>query len=165
VVKLAVIETAKAKKKARSNLRVSQDDLRRYQEIYRAVEGVLDDHQVVAMGIEVYQAGFQGAQGQRRGGGAASKTLGVYGMLVGLGTSRRLFVSPGLPSDVKRRFVGKQSASKAEVVERMCSAVEGLREALEGFPKTKREHVADAAAHAVLVLDEMDEARIRMGLG
>lgn len=164
VVRSELIETQKAPKKNRSSLRVSHDDLRRYSEIYGKASKLVQNHQVVAMGIEVYQPGFQGSGGARRGGGAASKTMAVYGMLLGLGFAHRLFVSAGNPADVKRRFAGRVKASKEEVIERMRGVVVGIGDFLDEVPKTKREHLADAAAHAVLALEELDEARIRLGL-
>jgi len=160
-----VVATKKAEKKSRGGLRVTNDDLRRYTEIFERMDNIFDRYNPTALGVEAYMPGFRGKNDQGfRGGGAATKTLGVYGGLIFWGLARGMYVSPSLPLDLKRRFCGKQSASKIEVEKAMCILVQDLREQLDRILKTKREHVADAAGHAYLVLEEIAKVKLMVGL-
>lgn len=164
-----IIETKKAEKKARSHLRVSADDLRRYTECHAGMENIYRQFNPHAMGIEVYQPGFKsrkkGGEEQFKGSTAGQvKSLAVYGGFVFWALTHGMFVAPFLPSDVKKRFCGKVAASKEEVIHEMCKLVIGLRELLESVPKTKREHIADAAGCAFLVLEEIDKMKIMLGV-
>jgi len=150
--------TAKATKKARNNLRVSADDFRRYKELWSMLEDLRIVHAPYAVGVEAYMP-----QGPR-GGGQASKTLAVYGGVLWWALSRGLFVAPFVPSDLKKRFGGSKSASKEAVEAGLCREVEGLKELIVKIPKTQREHVADAAGHAFLVLEEVYRTKQMLGL-
>ena len=119
------------------------------------------------LGIEVFQPGFRSRSkkgGVAGGTAGAAKTLAVYGGAVFWALTHRLFVAPFLPSDLKRRFCGRQSASKQDVLSGLCQLVDGLEDALSGVTKSKREHVADAAGHAYLALEEIDRMRVVLGL-
>ena len=164
-----VIETKKAEKKERSRLRVTNDDLRRYTETWTGVEAVYNEYEPHALGVEGYLPGFRGKQKEGepkkfRGGGAASKTLAVYGGLIFWALTHRMFVAPFLPADLKRRFCGRKSASKREMIHEMCKLVVGLEEILDSVVKSKQEHLADAAGHAYLVLEEIDQVRLMLGV-
>lgn len=160
-----VVETKKADKKNRSSLRVTNDDLRRYTETWNGMSQIYDEHHPHALGVEAYLPGFKGKnQKKHRGGGAATKTLGVYGGLIFWALTLKMFVAPFLPADLKRRFCGKKSASKADMVREMCGLVVGLEDLLSSVVKSKREHLADAAGHAFLVLEEIDRVRLMLGV-
>ena len=163
-----VVETKKADKKIRSTWRVTNDDLRRYTETWAGVENIYMDYKPHALGVEGYRPGFKPKDEKKskkhRGGGAATKTLAVYGGLIFWALTHRMFVAPFLPDDLKRRFCGRKSASKEEMIKAMCGLVVGLEEMLDAVVKTKREHLADAAGHAFLVLEEIDEMRLMLGL-
>lgn len=163
-----VVETKKADQKIRSKLRVTNDDLRRYTETWAGVENIYMDHKPHALGVEGYRPGFKPKDEKKskkhRGGGAATKTLAVYGGLIFWALTHRMFVAPFLPDDLKRRFCGRKSASKADMVHEMCKLVVDLPEMLDSVVKSKREHLADAAGHAFLVLEEIDEMRLMLGV-
>lgn len=150
--------TEKATKKARNSLRVSADDFRRYKELWLMLEDLRIVYCPYAVGVEAYMP-----QGPR-GGGQATKTLAVYGGVLWWALSRGLFVAPFVPSDLKIRFGGSKSASKEDVEAGLCREVEGLKELIAKIPKTHREHVADAAGHAFLVLEEIQRTKHMLGL-
>lgn len=145
---------------------MSADDLRRYTEAWSGMENIYKQYVPHALGVEVYQPGFlKKSTGQRIGGSAgAVKSMAVYGGLIFWALTHGMFVAPFLPADLKKRFCGKQSASKLEVISEMCQLVVGLEELLALIPKSKREHCADAAGHAYLVLEEIDRVRVMLGL-
>lgn len=162
-----VIQTKKADKKLRNTMRVSADDVRRYTETWSGMEAIYNEHGPHALGVEVFQPGFRkkGGKGQQIGGSAgAVKSMAVYGGLIFWALTHGMFVAPFLPSDLKKRFCGRQSASKQDVISEMCQLVVGLEDLLASIPKSKREHVADGAGHAYLVLEEIDRMRVMLGL-
>lgn len=152
-----VIQTKKADKKLRSNLRVTNDDQRRYKEIWSKLSDIATEYDVYGVGLEAYRV-FEGR------GGNAWKTAVVYGGIIFWAHTRNLYIAPFLPTDLKKRFCDKKSASKKEVENRLCFLIEGLEDKLKKIPKTKREHVADAAGHAFLILEEVAEHRKMLGI-
>jgi len=157
-----VIETKKPKKKARTNLRVTNDDERRYREIWAKLDETYGEFDPYAVGVE----GFRVYQG------SGAKTMAVYGGVLFWAYTRNMYPAVFLPSDLKKRFAGKQSASKFAVEEEMYPLIDGFKATILGrdakgkslFPKTKREHIADAAGHAFLMLEEIDRTRQMLGL-
>jgi Holliday junction resolvasome RuvABC endonuclease subunit len=152
VLSLRVIETEKKSgKKALVATRVSTDDQRRLSEIWEALEEEVADpeRRPFAVGVEAYRP-FAG-----RGGGNAWKSAVAYGFVSSWARARGWPLFVFLPEDLKIAFTRSRSASKEEVAEAMCLKVSGLREKLERLPEVKREHVADAAGHAYLVLVEI----------
>lgn len=152
-----IIETSKAAKKERTNLRVTTDDQRRYREIWAKLSEISGTYHPYAVGLEAYRV-FEGR------GGNAWKTAVVYGGIIFWAHTANLYVTPFLPTDLKKRFCGKLSASKEEVEETLCKLIQGLRELLDSNPKGKREHLADAAGHAYLVMEEVAQHRKLLGL-
>ena len=144
-----LVATQKAKGKERKDVRVSADDARRYREIWNALDALVRAHDVNAIAVETFNA-YQPAA-------SASKTGIVYGLVHGLGLAHGRKILPFRPDDIKREIVGKRSGSKREVQEALCSRVDGFDEAIARFAKTKREHIGDAAALAVLGLGVMTE--------
>lgn len=171
-----VVRTLKAAQKERSHLRVTNDDVRRYQDLFRRVQALLVAHRPHGMGVEAYRVaprfgrklGPGGEAPQDGGGGggagAGAKTMAVYGGIVALGTAMGMYVAPWLPNDLKKRFTGKQSSSKDEVWGAACTVVAGLQDLLGRTAKGFREHLGDAAGHAVLTFEEIDRVRNMLGL-
>lgn len=157
VLLATTVQTKKADKKLRMNLRATNDDQRRYKEIWEKLDEIADKYEISAVGIEAYRV-FSGQ------GGNAWKTAVVYGGILFWCFTRGVYVVPFLPSDLKKRFCDKKNASKKEVEDRISFLVQGMHEALQTIPKTKREHVADAAGHAILALEEVEEYRNIIGL-
>jgi hypothetical protein len=90
--------------------------------------------------------------------------MAVYGGIVALGTALGMYVAPWLPNDLKKRFTNRQSSSKEEVWGSACRLVAGLQEFLAKTSKGLREHLGDAAGHAVLTFEEEDRVRNMLGL-
>lgn len=155
---LTVLRTQKEKKKARNNLRVNVDDLRRNKELFMTFENLRQAFNPYAVGVEVYTT--KGPIG----GGQASKTMGTYMGIVWWAWARALFVAPFLPSDLKKRFCGKKDASKEDVERALYDEITDLRTLIQKVPKTMREHVADGAGHAVLVFEEVERTKKMLGL-
>jgi len=151
------METKPGKKKGSNTLRVTIDDQRRYKEIYTTIDLLCRDFAPFAVGVEAYLIGQQAAS-------SAWKTAVVYGGVLYYAYSQNMFVAPFLPLDLKRRFVGRQSASKLDVAEGLYPLVDGLENMISVLPKTKREHAVDAAGHAFLVFEEIDKTRELLGI-
>jgi len=157
-VRVRVLKTAKTPKKDRSNLRVTNDDVRRYREIWAELDMLARQHDVAAVGVEGYRA-FGAVTG------SATKTLAVYGGILYWAWSRDLFVAPFLPTDLKKAFGRTMAASKAEVREGVGQRVPGLADLFAQVPKGQQEHVGDAAGHALLVLAEIERTWSALGMG
>jgi hypothetical protein len=150
-----VIRTEKAQGKARTRLRATNDDLARYNELADGLDRIYQDYgRPYAMGVEAYHVAP---------GGGAHKTAMVYGGTIFWGRVRGLFVESFLPSDLKRRFCKKLSASKEDVAAALCDHVIGLPGLIEATPKGLREHICDAVGHAVLMLEFRDQEHSRLG--
>lgn len=158
-VAVRMVKTKIAPKKGRSKLRITSDDQRRYKEIRTGLDLIWSEFDPYAVGVEVYT--FNPRQ---KGSIQGIKTMGVYVGTLFWAYSRNLFAAGFMPSDLKRRFCGKQSASKKDVERAMYKQVIGLEEMISAMPKGDQEHLADAAGHAVLVLEETDEVRKMLGL-
>ena len=153
------IKTEKMKRKLRVNFRVTTDDQRRWKEIWGALDAIRGMYEPYALGVEAYVL-----NPRQKGSIFGIKTLGVYTGVLWWGWSRNMYAAGFLPQDLKRRFCGKQSASKKEVEDSILQQVIGLAELLGEIPETLHEHIFDAAGHAVLVLEETDEMRKMLGL-
>jgi len=57
------------------------------------------------------------------------------------------------PREVKQRMKGRQSATKAEIIAAIEDEVAAAELLLDGIPKTRRDHAADAIACALVVRD------------
>jgi Holliday junction resolvasome RuvABC endonuclease subunit len=154
-----VAKTAKAAKKNRSNLRVTSDDTRRYRELCSQLQLFRNEYNPYAVGVEVYTL-----NSRQPGSAGAVKVLGAYTGVIFWAETLGLYVSTFLPNDLKKRFCGVVSASKTAVEKSLYKQVIGLEKLVQDQPKTLREHIADAAGHAVLVLEETDEMRKMLGL-
>jgi Holliday junction resolvasome RuvABC endonuclease subunit len=152
-----VVRTEKAARRRGTNIRVTEDDVRRYREVVAVVDNVYRQFVPVAMGLEAYTV---------KGPSAASWKVGaVYGALLGWAYAVQLYASPAQPLHLKKRFCSPQDASKAALQRALEAEVSGLAEQLLAMPKTQREHAADAAAHAVVMAEELDRVSNMLGLG
>jgi Holliday junction resolvasome RuvABC endonuclease subunit len=154
--KLALLETKKADKKDRRGLRVSADDSRRLREIWSGLADVASEYAPQSLAFEVYQP-------YRAQGGSAWKAARVEGAIQMFGLERGMLVLPFLPQDLKRAFCGGLVGTKNDVEVALSGKVERLGDELKRFPKTKREHLADAAGHAYLAFEEMIRMRAMLG--
>lgn len=174
VLDLETISTAKAGKKSRHAMRVSDDDKRRLSEIMRKVADLVERHDVHAVGIEVYEPYTQAgppvpaglppeqraaAMAKRQGRQSGWKTLMVYGVILGYCFTRGILVIPFRANDLKIKIAGKKGASKAQVRSALGKRIPGFTQRLGAVAKGNREHVGDATGHAYLTLVEMLEMR------
>jgi Holliday junction resolvasome RuvABC endonuclease subunit len=153
-----VLRTKKASQKMLRDLRVSADDQRRLGELWDGLVAIVTAHRPQGLAIESY------APQPGRGGSGGWKSAVVYGVVYGLGRANDCTVLPFWPGDLKRKLTGKASASKDEVATVVLGEVAGLAELLHKIPRTQREHVTDAAGHALLGLREMLAMRRMMGM-
>jgi Holliday junction resolvasome RuvABC endonuclease subunit len=162
-----VVSTARASKKQIKDFRVTNDDQRRVSEIYYALEGVYSEFHPGSVGVEAYNPFRKMGKGAgpRQSTISGWKAGGIYFGVNFWALSRHLLITAFLPMDLKKRFCGKISASKEEVEKALYSQVDGLYPVIQQLPVTKREHAADAAGHAVLVLEEVWRMRQMLGLG
>lgn len=151
ILHTACIVTTKDTKTA--GLRISDDDTRRMVAIHRVVVDIICTFKPTLVGLETYVplAG--------KGGQGAFKVGQVYGMIHGLATSANRPVYAATPQDVRMAFLRKRSGTKSDVYDAVKKNCTGLDKALEEHVPSKREHVVDAIAHAILVLDKTRVAR------
>jgi len=136
---------------------VTADDSRRMREIWNGLADLAVKWAPQALAFEVYSP-------YRAQGGTAWKAARIEGAVQMFGLERQMLVLPFLPQDLKRGFCGRASASKEAVLEALCSKVENLEQMVQTFPRTQREHVADAAGHAYLAFEEVFRMRAMLGL-
>jgi len=163
------IETKKQDKKSINQLRTNIDDFRRYQEIHCGLEELYTSFNftpsISAVAVESYTVMgpiFDKKKNKTVMGNSAWKSAVVYGGILFWALSKQLYVVPFLPSDIKRRF-GKQDKSKEGIQLALFNEVLGFQEEIHKYPKTKREHVSDATAHAVLLIEEIQKNKIFIG--
>lgn len=153
-----LITTKKQDKKAKVNLRSNMDDLRRIKEIYTQLDRYFRSYSdISAMAVEAYTV-----SGPRAGN--AWKAALVYGGVLFYGISKGIYTAPFMPMDVKRRFCVPNGTSKEDVIASLRTTVHGFTNYIDNYPKTKREHVADATAHAVLMIEEILANRVMFGI-
>ena len=152
-----MLTTDKGTKKELAAQRVSADDFRRLRLIFEAAMEFLQRSNPGLVGVEVYSP-FKG----RMGGNAWKSSMG-YAAVCCAAMALGIQVQPLLPLDIKRAFGLKKDASKGEVERGVLARLPGMTDPLGSVAKGKREHLADAAAHACLAMDEL--VRIKMMLG
>ena len=105
------------------------------------------------------------ASGDAIGLGQAAKTVRVFGAIEAIARVHKIPVFVFQPSDLKVHFGGRKGASKDEVRTGVERIVSGLAEDIaERVPqKALKEHVGDAAAHAVLGVEAYLELRLNLG--
>jgi len=157
----SVITTKPLPKKHRRQFRKTNDRQRRHKDIWNQLCALTGQFEISAVGVEAYIVN-PGQRGSIQG----VQALGIYCGVLWWAWERQLYVAGFLPADLKKRFCGKQSASKEEVAKAIQHGVVGLPGILSGLKNEKlEEHVADAVGHAVLVLDEIDATKTMLGLG
>lgn len=159
------VTTRPTPKKDLKNMRKTIDDLRRYREIADVLRHIMIHYRPYSVGVEVFTP-MRGKQtekwtGQNTG---SMKALAVYGGVIFSSIFSDLFVSCYLPSDVRRRFCEGDSGKKIDVENVLRAKVDDFDRLINDIPKSKREHVTDATAHAILVMEEAEQVRQEMGL-
>jgi Holliday junction resolvasome RuvABC endonuclease subunit len=163
------IETKKQDKKSINQLRTNIDDFRRYREVYEELEHLYISHNarlgqiISAVAIESYTVmRYKNQKSEIIIGNNAWKSAVVYGGVLFWALSRQLYVAPFFPNDIKKRF-GKKDKSKEGIQLALESDVSNFYEEIHKYSKTKREHVSDATAHAVLLIEEIRKNKIFIG--
>lgn len=143
------IHTEKSKKKS---ARVADDNAARCAKLARELNGLIDEFIVQGIVGELPSGGAQSA--------AAIKHMAMAsGVVAAVAVSRDIPVEWATPTDVKKAITGKRSATKNEIMDRVCSRLKGERDekphgrgkrvryTLPGFPTVGPkdfEHVADS---------------------
>ncbi|RYF12706.1 MAG: hypothetical protein EOO40_00565 [Deltaproteobacteria bacterium] len=134
---------------------IGADDARRMKAIHQAITQLVARWCPDVIAIESY-APIMGKQG-----GSAWKTSMVYGMIYGLALSANRPVTQNRPQDIKRAFAMAHDRSKLAVQTALCGIVPNLDVMLQGVCAGKREHLADATAHAMLALDSLAQEKAK----
>lgn len=142
-----MVETDRGTKKELSGMRVSADDQRRLQKLWRSVTEFLAAWKPGLVGIEVYTP-------YKRQGGSAWKSSMGFALACCATMARNAVVQPYMPLDIRRALNLEKDASKKLVEDVMCEKLDRLDDVLRETPKTKHEHLADAAAYAYLAMQE-----------
>lgn len=148
-----LVKTAKPKKKDRGDLKVLQDDYRRYKEQAEAMIGISEEWGISAIAVE----GYKPNPGQGGMGSGAWKTAVGYGLGLMLGFTADIPVFPFWPADLKMQICNKRSASKTEVEEALIDLFpENITNLIDAqAPKSGQEHIYDAVGHAVMGFREV----------
>ena len=154
----ALLVTKKAKKKDLQEIRVSTDDQRRMRDIWDQVRQIMHQVELSAVAIEGYSP-IPGRQG-----GGAWKVGAVTQMLMALCWAEKCEPVIVRPTDLRKRFLRNTSGSKLDIEQAVSDEVSGAARFLETFPKSRREHLADAIGYAVVAYDEMMRIRRVAGL-
>ena len=157
VLHTELIQTKQADKKQRNMLRGAVDDQRRYREIYTTLENISRVFSIQAVGLEAYHV-----YGARAGN--AWKTVAVFGGVIFWGFMKGMYVGVFTPADLKHTFCSKASASKMEVQKALPVFIDGFDIRIREYAKGKQEHITDATGHAYLILQEVVNNRILLGL-
>jgi len=147
------IGTKKEDKKLRTNLRANVDDQRRYREIYDQMVEFASPFSLSAISAESYSV-----SGARAGN--AWKAAVVYGGVIFWAFCNKIYIAPFMPIDLKKRFCKAGNTGKLDVENALCKEVSSFKEEIAKYGKTKREHIADATGHAVLLLEEIKRNRV-----
>jgi len=155
-----IITTEKMAKKKRCGLRVTNEDVFRHRKIWTALDAVRREYDVYAVGTEAYVVDGRGGRGKN----SAAKTLGVYGGILWWSFCCGFHAAPFIPQDLKRRFCGKQSGTKEEVIRALSRIVDGFDEKRMKICESDQEHFADAVGVAILMLEDVFEMRKQLGV-
>lgn len=125
--------------------RKSIDDARRLNHMYGAVEDLVGEFAPHVAGLEYYTP----LAGKSH---SAGKVAMCFGILWGLCKAHRIPAYSQLPIDVKSGVLGVKSASKGAIIKTIRHFIPTIDPFLERQAASHHEHMADAAAHAVLAL-------------
>jgi Holliday junction resolvasome RuvABC endonuclease subunit len=125
--------------------RKSFDDTRRLGAIAKTIEVIVKEFCPHAAGLEFYMP--------YPGRGRASWKVGMcYGLALGLCQALNVPVYAQLPIDVKYGVAGVKTAGKADIIARILHAMPSMKTFLNQTTPARREHIADAAGHALLAM-------------
>lgn len=164
-----LISTKRSDRLSREKVRVTTDDQRRFKEILDRLAVLASELNPYAVGIECYVVNlFKKRIGKAMPQPAVNvqsiKTYGVYTSVLGWAHGAGMVAEGFLPTDLKRRFCGKTKASKDDVAQALYAQVAGLEEMVLRYKKDVREHLTDAAGHAILMFEYSDEIRKMIGV-
>lgn len=148
-----VLESKKAPKETLRLIRVASDDQRRLREFWVELHEIMEEYKPRALAIEQWRP-FPGQMG-----GNAWKVGQACQVAQCVAWQREMSQFSFLPSDIKRRFLGKQAGDKNRVGYAILQAVEGLAPMLFSMAKGKHEHVYDAVGLAYLALEELERIK------
>ena len=123
--------------------RVIDDDLERWEIIFRLARHVIEETRPTLCVLEAYAP---------RKGTSGWKSLPVFGAIAAACWERDIPVKAVWPQDLKRRF-SPDDSDKEAIQLAMEEYVSGFTKRLVEIPTNQREHVCDAAACACLGLE------------
>lgn len=150
-----LVETAKADEKL--NLYVAVDDAQRAALLYKGIMEELRESRPVLVAVEL-PSGSQSAVSAKAGGIATGVIASIREALPEVSF---LWLRE---NQIKLSLLGKRSGSKEEIAKVVLARIPDLAEHLAEIPKTKREHITDAAA-VVLAAEGADVWRAAMREG
>lgn len=140
--------------------RVTEDDARRMQMLWFAIDSAIAEHHPDVIGVEAYTV-YKPTQGGHAGKGAGWKAIYAYAMACSAAFAHGLEVRVYLPSDLKRRVGRATDASKGAVQQALVASMPAAAAVFERTAATNREHAADAMGHALMtVVDHWHAASI-----
>lgn len=145
-----VLESQKAPKSTLRLIRIASDDQRRLWSFWIELHTIMDIYQPRALAVEQWRP-FPGQMG-----GNAWKVGQACQVVQCAAWQRNLPQFSFLPSDLKRRFLGKQAGDKNRIGYAILQEVEGLAPLLSSVPRGKHEHLYDAVGLAYLALEELE---------
>ena len=155
----SVIHTEKSNKKDLVNIRLTNDNLRRYIEIYDRLEYIRKNSffinvsfaELTAIAIEAYMPRMQASN--------AWKTAIVFGGCIFWACSVGMRPFAFLPLDIKKRFCNKKETSKIDVQKAISNIVMGFDSCISANNKGDHEHITDSTGHAILLTEELVKNR------
>lgn len=135
----------------RLKLRMTDEDFIRYRTIAVALINLLSEAYLIdTIGIEAFSSNTFQTGGRRQNSGA-QKTLAVFGICVGLAVGlTRANVNVSVAGDQQRFLLGKRSGDKETIQMAFSRRYPQLWSEIAKMPKYAREHVVDAAIHAMI---------------
>lgn len=144
--RLGALGVVKTVKRSGQGVLVTDDLHRRGMELARALVGILDQHQPVAVCAESIS--------YPRNASASASIGRAWGILDSELERRGLPLISASPQAIKKAATGRLSASKEEVADALDARFGGrLAPLLAAMPKAAREHPADAVGAVVACLD------------
>ena len=134
------------------DLRRSEDDVRRLNEMQDRVAAVVERLKPHVAGLESYAPFVSQSK-------YAWRTSMCFGLLWAVCRAARVRVYTQLPIDVKLAVCGQRTASKEDVIDAIRKNVASVDAYLLKFPSGRHEHICDAAGHAMVAMRGYENGR------
>lgn len=150
---VAAATLTKTKKQDGPKLLVRDDDVRRLRKLLSGFAGALDGriHAIDAIAIETFAARLGATNA------ASAKTSMAYTAIITASIAWALPVLTASPQDIKRKVAGDVKASKRDMLDAVLCWVPSMADVF--LDHGRSEHLADAAAHALLGIWKLEGKR------